>query len=56
MGEMAVEVLKSANLSAAKIENEGYSFLYPDINIAAKELSDVENPDCFIALNYFRET
>ncbi len=38
LGEMATEVLKSANLSAAKILNEGYTFLYPDINAAAQEL------------------
>lgn len=39
MGEMAVEVLKSANLSAAKIAAEGYTFLYPEIGAAAAELA-----------------
>ena len=38
LGELSTEVLKSANLSAAKIESAGYSFLYPDIHTAAREL------------------
>jgi uncharacterized protein (TIGR01777 family) len=34
LGEMSTEVLKSANLSAAKIQHEGYTFLYPEIQEA----------------------
>lgn len=38
LGEMAIEVLKSANLSSGKIQNEGYTFLYPGITEASKSL------------------
>lgn len=38
MGEVSAEVLKSTNMSAAKLQNEGYTFLYPEINSAAREL------------------
>lgn len=38
LGEMSVEVLKSANLSSAKIQNEGYTFLYPEVTGASKSL------------------
>lgn len=39
LGEMSAEVLKSANLSSAKIQNEGYTFLYPEIKGAVKDLT-----------------
>jgi uncharacterized protein len=38
LGEMSVEVLKSANLSPAKIQKEGYTFLYPEIVSATQAL------------------
>lgn len=38
LGEMSEEVLKSANLSSAKIQTEGYTFLYPEIKDAVKDL------------------
>lgn len=38
LGEMSDEILKSANLSAAKIQNEGYVFLHPEIAEATKNL------------------
>ncbi len=38
LGELSTEVLKSANLSADKIQKAGYSFLYPDIHTAARAL------------------
>jgi uncharacterized protein (TIGR01777 family) len=38
LGELSTEVLKSANLSAGKIENAGFTFRYPDINMAADQL------------------
>lgn len=40
LGEMAVVVLGSTRTSAAKIEQEGFSFQYPDIEIALKEIYD----------------
>ncbi|MFA6060202.1 MAG: TIGR01777 family oxidoreductase [Taibaiella sp.] len=39
LGEMSIEVLKSANLSPAKIQNEGYTFLYPEIKDAVNDLA-----------------
>ncbi|WP_118975192.1 TIGR01777 family oxidoreductase [Taibaiella koreensis] len=38
LGEMATEVLKSARLSSDRIEEEGFTFAYPDIAAAAAEL------------------
>jgi len=40
VGEMATEVLKSANLSARKIEQAGFSFMFPDITEAAEDLAN----------------
>lgn len=34
MGEMSIEVLKSSTVSAAKIQQTGFSFLYPEIQAA----------------------
>ncbi len=36
LGEMSIEVLKSATVSSAKIETAGFSFRYPDIMEALK--------------------
>jgi uncharacterized protein (TIGR01777 family) len=38
MGERSIEVLKSTTASAAKIQQAGFSFLYPDITSALKQL------------------
>lgn len=40
LGEMSTEVLKSTHLSAGKIEKEGYTFRYPEIQGAIKALLD----------------
>jgi uncharacterized protein len=41
LGEMSIEVLKSANVSSEKIKQAGFSFLYPTIETAfARLLSD----------------
>ncbi len=37
MGEMSIEVLKSASVSADKITAAGYAFLFPDIQAAVRE-------------------
>ena len=39
LGELATEVLKSANLSAKKMEQAGFSFMYPEIMEAAEDLA-----------------
>lgn len=38
MGEMSIEVLKSATVSGQKIQNAGFTFNYPEIHIALQEL------------------
>jgi uncharacterized protein len=38
-GEMSIEVLKSATVSSKKIEDTGYSFLFPSIEAAVKNLT-----------------
>jgi uncharacterized protein (TIGR01777 family) len=38
MGEMSIEVLKSATVSADKIQQTGFQFLYPTIDAALNEL------------------
>lgn len=38
LGEMSVEVLKSATVSAARVQAAGYQFLYPRIEDAVKQL------------------
>lgn len=43
LGEMSVEVLKSATVSAEKIKSTGFTFLYPSIEAALKELVGRKN-------------
>jgi hypothetical protein len=38
LGEMSIEVLKSATVSSQKIQTAGYSFRYPTIADAVKNL------------------
>ena len=38
LGEMSIEVLKSTTVSAARLQQEGFSFLYPNIDAAVKAL------------------
>ena len=38
LGEMSVEVLKSATVSCAKIQEAGFSFLYPSVDATLNEL------------------
>lgn len=38
LGEMSIEVLKSATVSSAKIQKTGFQFLYPTIDAALNEL------------------
>ena len=40
MGDRSVEVLKSTTVSCEKIKQTGFSFLYPDIESALKELCE----------------
>jgi len=39
LGQMSVEVLKSATVSAAKIKNAGFSFIYPSAEAAINQLT-----------------
>jgi len=39
LGEMSIEVLKSATVSSNKIESTGFSFLYPTIQSAIQKLA-----------------
>ena len=39
LGEMSIEVLKSADVSCQKIQGEGFTFLYPSIKEAIGQLS-----------------
>lgn len=38
LGEMSIEVLKSATVSSARVEAAGFTFLYPTIEAAVKKL------------------
>jgi hypothetical protein len=40
LGEMSIEILKSANVSSAKITSTGFQFLYPSIDAALSQLID----------------
>jgi uncharacterized protein len=40
LGEMSIEVIKSATVSCSKIQYAGFDFLYPSIDIALKSLSE----------------
>jgi NAD dependent epimerase/dehydratase family enzyme len=40
MGQMSIEVLKSATVSSAKIEAAGFTFQYPDLKDALAELRE----------------
>lgn len=45
LGEMSVEVLKSANVSVAKFQQMGFQFLYPSIDAALGNLAKAVNAD-----------
>lgn len=42
LGEMSIEVLKSATISAAKIKAAGFHFLYPSLNAAIENLTTAQ--------------
>lgn len=44
LGEMSVEVLKSATVSSAKISKAGFQFLYPTINVTIDNLVALKYP------------
>lgn len=39
LGEKSIEILKSATVSSAKIKEEGFTFLYPSLDAALKQLT-----------------
>lgn len=43
LGEMSIEVLKSATVSSARLEREGFSFFFPSVEAAAKNLEGNAN-------------
>ena len=43
LGEMSIEVLKSATVSSEKIQQAGFIFQYPDVNSAILQLSHQKN-------------
>ena len=43
LGEMSMEVLKSATVSCGKIHNKPFTFLYPSIEAAVRHLEDQKN-------------
>ncbi|MFL5742634.1 MAG: TIGR01777 family oxidoreductase [Flavisolibacter sp.] len=43
LGEMSIEVLKSTTVSSAKLQSQGFQFLYPTIKEALKELNAHSN-------------
>jgi NAD dependent epimerase/dehydratase family enzyme len=42
LGEMSIEVLKSANVSAARIKSAGFQFIHPGIDSAFQDLFRVQ--------------
>jgi uncharacterized protein (TIGR01777 family) len=38
LGEMSIEILKSATVSSEKLQHEGFSFLFPDLHKALNDL------------------
>ena len=44
LGEMSIEVLKTAAVSSAKIQDAGFIFQYPAVAPAIRQLSDPKNP------------
>jgi uncharacterized protein (TIGR01777 family) len=44
LGEMSIEVLKSATVSSEKIQKAGFIFQYPDLESAILQLSSQKNP------------
>jgi uncharacterized protein len=44
VGEVSIEVLKSAAVSSEKIKREGYTFLYPSLSSALHNLQDQTKP------------
>jgi NAD dependent epimerase/dehydratase family enzyme len=40
LGERSIEVLKSATVSCEKIKSEGFTFLYPSIDSALRQLTN----------------
>ena len=43
LGQRSIEVLKSATVSCKKIIDSGFTFLYPDIDAAIKNLTVKKN-------------